>query len=76
MVIDESRRNGQTIGIDSFRRAPVQSSDLDNLAVLDSYIGYERRQARAINDATASYQQVIIHFFLPARLKVRCLTSH
>ena len=51
MMVDESRRNREAAGIDSFGRSLFDLADFGNLAVLNPDIGNIRRQARPIDHA-------------------------
>src|SRR6516164_2475838 len=51
VVIEETRSDGQTSGIDGAGSAFCQSADFSNLAVFDTDIGNIRRKSGSIDDA-------------------------
>ena len=65
VVVDETRRHRQAIGIDGARRRAVDLADFDDLAVLDAKVATEGRHPRAIDDAAVTDQQVICHLGWP-----------
>ncbi len=61
MVVDETRRHREAIGIDGALRRTGDLADFDDLAVLHRNVAAKCRHPRAIDDAAITDQQVIRH---------------
>ena len=61
VVVDETRRHSEAVGIDGARRRTGDLADFDDLAVLHRNVAAECRHPRAIDDAAITDQQVIRH---------------
>jgi hypothetical protein len=62
VVVDESRRYREAVGIDGALRRTFDFADFDDLAVLHGEVASEGRHPRAIDDAAITDQQVIRHW--------------
>ena len=61
MVVDETRRHREPIGVDRPCRRAIDFADFDDLAVLHCKVAAECRHPRAIDDAAITDQQVVRH---------------
>ena len=61
VVVDETGRHRQAVGIDGACRRTGDLADFDDLAVLHGKVAAERRHPRTVDDAAITDQQVIRH---------------
>src|SRR5689334_24659207 len=68
VVVDETRRHRQAVGIHSARCGSIDLADFDNLAVLHRNVAAICRHPRAIDDAAMTDQQVVRHLLSFSRV--------
>ena len=74
--IDDSRRHGETAGIEHFVRRIIDPADGGNASVVHPDVGVERRHAGAVIDAPAFQNQIIHNISFEAFILLRPATAN